>query len=182
VKPRSSAALFLILAATQTHAQNSDYMLPDGSIVHRHVMASQQCLRLGTDPHGFDWDHDGPCSGADFAEIDAGHHIIYRKDLTKADLEKILASWALIQYGDRRLKAQIAVGNCMHLPADEAASWFHQPPCLPTDLGKITQNGKIAFRGTASRDQLQYTIALFIHTWTGMPITMTDFPQYHGHD
>jgi hypothetical protein len=44
-------ALLLTLAAMPAYAaQDADYTLPDGNMVHRHIMAPVQCLRVGTDP------------------------------------------------------------------------------------------------------------------------------------
>lgn len=175
---RAIAAVLLFSGLyPEARAQNLDFRLPDGSVVHRHIMAPEQCLRVGVDPHGFDWEHDGPCTSADFAQIDADHHITYRSSLTKGQLEKILAKWALIQYGDRRLRTQIAAGRCMLIPTDEARPWFHSPPCRQGDIGEIMPGGHIAFRAVTN-GQLEYAIALFIHGWSGLPIRMEQFPEY----
>jgi hypothetical protein len=167
-------------ACKQAAAQDYDYTLPDGSVVHRHVLAPTQCLRVGIDPHGFDWEHDGPCGQADFARIDEDWHIEFRK-LTKTQLEAILAGWTVIQYSDRRMHQHIAVGRCMMIPASNGAPvWFHDAPCNADDIAKVTSENHITFFSTVTPQRLQYAIALSIHLDTGLPIAMADFPQYRG--
>jgi hypothetical protein len=178
---KGAAAIALCLIPLSGHAQNYDYTLPDGSVVHRHVLAPTQCLRVGTDPrNGFDWNHDGPCGSADFAAIDDGWHIKFRK-LTKTELETILASWMVTQYSDWRMHHLIAVSRCMMIPASNGVPiWFHDAPCNADDIGHVTSENRITFFPTVTPQQLQYAIAFSIHMFTGLPIAMADFPQWSG--
>jgi hypothetical protein len=175
---RAIAAVLLFSGLyPEARAQNLDFRLPDGSVVHRHVMAPVQCLHVGHDPNAFDWMHDGPCGYDDFATVDASERITYREGMTTQQLEHILETYAQLKYGDRRLRTQIAAGRCMLIPTDEALPWFHSPPCRQGDIGEIMPGGHIAFRAVTN-GQLEYAIALFIHGWSGLPIRMEQFPEY----
>ena len=149
---KGAVAIVLCLIPLAGHAQNYDYTLPDGSIVHRHVLAPTQCLRVGIEPtHGFDWQHDGPCGPADFATIDEDWHIKFRK-LTKTQLETIFANWTVIHYSDWRMHHLIAVGRCMMIPASNGApKWFHDAPCNADDIGQVTGENHITFWSTSHR-------------------------------
>jgi hypothetical protein len=181
-KPMLRIAMLAMLLASPAAAQNLDYKLPDGSVVHRRVISGQQCIRISRDPNGFwDWDHDGPCSSADIAEVNHWHITFYSR-VTKAQMER---AFTLKMIGSIRpkLKHILPIGDCVHLPATENLEkeyFVHAPPCSRAgDIGRVDQKRHIVYRQDVTKEQLQYGFTMALHIFSGWPIIMRDFAEFH---
>ena len=111
-------AIAALCVAIPAHAQDYDYEY-NGATVHRHLVTGQQCYRVGIDPNGFDWQHQGPCGIDDFAWIAEAsmepQKLHFRDGLTNAQLQHTLTVWMFDQFHVRELKDQIVPPMCMSL-------------------------------------------------------------------
>lgn len=81
---RGPVAIALCLIPLVVHAQKSDQVLPDGSVIHRRMFTFPQCL--GHDKADPDWVHDGPCKATDIGFIDKQRHIHFKGHPTDAEI------------------------------------------------------------------------------------------------
>jgi hypothetical protein len=176
-------AIAALCIAIPAQAQDLDYEY-NGATVHRRIVTGQQCYRVGIDPNGFDWEHNGPCGRDDFAWIDQAsmepQKLHFREDITKTQLQHTLTVWMFDQFHVRELRNQIVPPMCMSLPSNQGFDpwWWHKPPCRKDDIGIIDKPDHIEFRQSVTTQQLRYAIALAITTFSGMPIDLSEYPFY----
>jgi hypothetical protein len=174
---------FCLAISTPALAQDADYQL-NGATVHRHTFTMPQCLRVGTHPRGFDWQHDGPCGADDIAWLDEGQHIHFRPGLTKAQLEHALTVWMFQQIHPPPKHFEMKVSDCLHLPqmeGDPRGWWKHPAPCNHLgDIAQADRPGHFAYIPSVTIEQLQYGLTLALYEFSGMPVVMEDFAQYRG--
>jgi hypothetical protein len=58
-------------------------------------------------------------------------------------------------------------------------NFVHAPPCRADDIGRVDQRWHIAYRPDVTKEQLQYGFAMAVHIFSGRPIIMTDFAEFH---
>jgi hypothetical protein len=176
-------AIAALCIAIPAQAQDLDYEY-NGATVHRRIVTGQQCYRVGIDPNGFDWQHQGPCGPEDFAWIGEPsmepQKLYFRDGLTKTQLQHTLTVWMFDQFHIRQLRNQIVPPTCMSLPSNQGGDpwWWHAPPCRPDDIGLIDRPDHIEFRHGVTTAQLRYAIALALDVFSGQPIDLTEYPFY----
>jgi hypothetical protein len=176
-------AIAALCIAIPAQAQDYDYEY-NGAPVHRHFVTGQQCYRVGIDPSGFDWEHNGPCGKDDFGWIDKAsmdpQKLHFREGLTKSQLQHTLSIWMFDHFHIRVLSNQIVPPMCLSLPANQQGNpwWWHSLPCRPDDIGLVDKPEHIQFRQSVTTAQLHYAITLALDMFGGQPLDLSEYPFY----